>query len=109
MDKPPHEFEPQWLVALKFWWPVAVLTLYARILWHRNLVAKGDRQFWGRELIWELVTAGLCFVISMGIVDYYGFSIKGACAVGTVIGWLGPKGLQAIILSAFKAGNTKGT
>lgn len=108
MDKPPHEFEPQWLVALKLWWPVAGLTIYARILWHRNLVAKGFRRFWGRELLWEFVTAGFCFAISMGIADYFDLSITGACAVGTFVGWLGPKGLQAFLLGALKSGNSKG-
>ncbi|MFV1851656.1 MAG: phage holin family protein [Thalassospira sp.] len=102
MDKPPHEIEPEWLTALKFWWPVAGLTIYARILWHRNLVAKGFRRFWGRELLWELGTAGFCFAISMGVVDYFDFSIEGACAVATLIGWLGPKGLQAMLLGRLK-------
>ena len=102
MDKPPHGIEPEWLAALKFWGPVVALTLFARVLWHRNLVVKGLRQFWGRELLWELGTAVLCFAISMGVVDYFNLSIKGACAAATFIGWLGPKGLQAIILGRGK-------
>jgi hypothetical protein len=44
----------------------------------------------------------------MGIADYFDLSITGACAVGTFIGWLGPKGLQAFLLGAIKSGNSKG-
>lgn len=105
MDKPPHEFEPHWLTTLKYWWPVAVVAIVTRLMRYREAVAKREEKFWKIDLVWELGMAGLCTVVSIGTANYLNLDISGACALTTVVSWIGLKGIQAGIL---KTGNSKG-
>ncbi|WP_133125852.1 phage holin family protein [Thalassospira marina] len=96
-DKPPHEIETGWLSALKMWGLILTFSLYGRLLYHRYLVSKGYRKFWSWDLLWEVLTAGFCAVMSAGVADYLKLETFTACAVASILGWLGPRGLQVLI------------
>lgn len=108
MDKPPHEFEPQWLMTLKYWWPIAVVAVVTRLVRYREHVAENRKRFWRVDLIWELVMAALCAVVADGIATRLDLDRSQAIAATTVISWIGLKGLQVALFGVFKSGNSKG-
>ena len=95
-DKLPPEVQQAILGALGLL-PTAML---ARFLWHHRLVGMGRRRFWSRDLLWEMPTAGLCAVIGGGLASYLGLDIMASHAVVGIVGWLGPRGIEAMVVSA---------
>ena len=108
MDKPPHELEPQWLVTLKYWWPIALVAVVTRLVRYREHVARNRQKFWRMDLIWEVVMAGLCAVVADGIATRFDLDRSQAIAATTIISWVGLKGLQALLFGGFKSGSSKG-
>lgn len=105
-DKPPHEIGAGWLSVLKFWAAILPFSLYARLLYHRYMVSKGHRKFWSWDLLWEVLTAGFCAVMSAGVASYFKLDISTACGVASFLGWLGPRGLQVLIADFRNTSNT---
>ena len=71
--------------------------LLARFLWHHRLVRRGQRRFWSRDLLWEVPTAGLCAIVGGGIASSFGLDPMASHAVVGVVGWLGPRGIEALL------------
>ncbi len=92
-DKLPPEIQQAALGAAGFF-PTAVL---ARVLWHNRLVRMGQRHFWGRELWWEIPAAVFCAITGGGLASYMGLDPMASHAVVGVVGWLGPRGIEAVL------------
>ena len=103
-DKLPPEVQ-QAILGILGLLPTAML---ARALWHRRLVGLGQRRFWSSALLWEMPTAGLCAVIGGGIASYLQLDMMASHAVVGIVGWLGPRGIEALVVSAVGRFSGKG-
>lgn len=75
-----------------------VSAVIGRLAWHTSQVRKGCRRFWSIELLWEMPLAVFMGLVGGGISEYFGLGFLGACAVASFAGWLGPRGLEALLL-----------
>lgn len=69
-----------------------------RLLWHVQMVSTGKRSFWSWWLIWELLTALGCGVMAEGVADWAGLTGKAALAVIVFGSYLGPRGIEVLLL-----------
>ena len=93
IEKLPTEFQ-NFLAGLAGLLPTAFLS---RILLHNKMVKTGHRRFWSKELLWEGPTAVFCAIVGGGIAAYLNFQGMTAHAVVGAIGWLGPRGMEAML------------
>lgn len=65
-----------------------------RLAWHTRLTQKGERQFFSKELLFELPLVYFGFVAGSAVAEWMGFD--GAVATGVVltISYLGPGFVQ---------------
>lgn len=102
-----------------YWTPVwdtvaTILILFipaglARLLWHWNMVQEGRRRFWSVHLLFELPVAALSMYLGAGIAEWIGAGPKGTMAIVGFAAWLGPKGLEALLLLVIKTARAKPT
>lgn len=71
--------------------------LVARLVYHRRLVRLGHRRMWSWELAWEVPTAALCAVLAGGLGEYLALPPLATHALGGVMGWLGPRGMEVLV------------
>lgn len=103
----------------KFLWSIwdsfaALLILFvpaglARLLWHWNMVQAGKRRFWSAHMFFEFCTAVFSMIVALGIAKWAGVGQEETWAVIGFAAWLGPKGLEALLLLAIKTVRTKST
>jgi hypothetical protein len=68
-----------------------------RLMWHTGEVRQGRRKFLGRELALEApIILGMTFLL-IGVADYLGLSAAQSGGLGTVLGWLGPRGIEVAL------------
>lgn len=75
--------------------PTAAL---ARVLWHHRLARLGYRRLWSLALIWEVPAAIFGAIIGGGLAEWLGLSGMTAQAVVGLVAWLGPTGLEDLVL-----------
>lgn len=75
-----------------------VSALAGRLAWHTSQVRKGLRKFWSVELIWEAPLALMMGIVALGIAEYFGLGVKGTGALASLCGWLGPRGMEALLM-----------
>lgn len=73
-----------------------------RIAWHADQVRRGHRQFFSKELLLEIPIIAGVSLLTWGAADYWGLSPGAAAAVGTLAGWLGPRGIEVIVCAWWK-------
>lgn len=99
---------------LAFWDSIATfLWLFvpaglARLLWHWNMVQEGRRRFWSAHLFFEFCTAVFSMIVALGVAKYAGWGLEETAAAVGFGAWLGPKGLEALLLLIIKTVRTKG-
>lgn len=74
--------------------------LLGRLIYHQREARQGRRRFWSRDLFWEIPTAALCAVIAGGIASYQGLDLFMTQALVGIVGYIGPRGLQVMIMKA---------
>lgn len=80
-------------------WPASLLIAVGagRLMWHSGEVGRGRRKFFGRELALEApIIAGMTFLL-FGVADYLSLSVEQAAGLGSVLGWLGPRGVEVLV------------
>lgn len=87
------------LIELLQGWPASLLIAVGagRLMWHSGEVGRGRRRFFGRELALEApIIAGMTFLL-LGVADYLSLSVNQAAGLGSVLGWLGPRGVEVLV------------
>lgn len=84
------------------------LAFLGRLMWHVREVRANQRRFWSLHLLWEVLTAICIGYVADGIAEYFGFD--GAVRTGAVvaISYLGPRGVEDLILKGLHAVKAKG-
>lgn len=75
-----------------------ILAWIGRMSWHVRQVQKRRRRFWSAHLLWELPTAIAIGFVADGISAYFHLDGAAAKAVTIMVAYLGPAGIEAIIL-----------
>ena len=82
-------------------WGASIATLMAwlgRLLWHVTQVKAQKRRFFSIHLVWELITALAMGFVADGMAEYFNLDGKPALAAIVVISYLGPRGLQSLLI-----------
>lgn len=74
------------------------LAWIGRMTWHVRQVQKRQRKFWSAHLLWEVPTALAIGFVADGITDYFALHGKAAIGVIIMVSYLGPAGVESIIL-----------
>jgi len=90
---PPDLRQALWSGILTF-----LLAWIGRMTYHIRQVQKRQRSFWSAHLLWEVPTALAIGFIADGVADYFALHGKAAIAVIIMVSYLGPAGIEAIIL-----------
>lgn len=85
-----------------------ILAWLGRLMWHVREVQKQRRRFWSLHLVWELLTALAISFVADGVVDWLGFDGKAGLGLVVVIAYLGPRGIENLILSWLKSQQRSG-
>lgn len=73
-----------------------------RIMFHAQEVRRAKRKPFGKELIWELPAALGIGMLADGVSSYMGASGSTATAVAVGLGYLGPRGIEALFQKWFE-------
>ncbi|MBX3490916.1 phage holin family protein [Parvibaculum sp.] len=92
-------------------WAVLDSALFAaglgRMIWHVRLCQKGERRFFGLELLAEVPGVLVGFIAGMAIAAYLGLDGRAAQGLVLIVSYLGPDGFQAL-LDKYLSGRRKG-
>lgn len=74
--------------------------LLGRLSWHVAEVQRGNRRFWSWLLALEGLTVGALVIFARAASDYLALSPGGWQELGlaAALGWLGPRGLDALVM-----------
>lgn len=78
-----------------------------RLVWHLRKVHKEERAFFGRELVGEVLGAGVGFIVGAGLAQYLGLDGRAAQGLILIVSYLGPDGFQAIVDRYLSGGRAK--
>lgn len=80
----------------------AIGVFVGRLAWHADQVRSGLRPFFSRELLLELpIVAGISLLV-WSASEFWGLGQGTAAGIGTIAGWLGPRGIEVIAVSWLK-------
>ena len=82
-------------------WAVLDSALFAsalgRLVWHGRKAQKGERNFFGTELLAEIPGVLVGWIIGMGLAEYLGLDGRAAQGLVLIVSYLGPDGFQALL------------
>ena len=82
-------------------WAVLDSALFAsalgRLVWHGRKAQKGERKFFGPELLAEIPGVLVGWIIGMGVAEYLGLDGRAAQGLVLIVSYLGPDGFQALL------------
>lgn len=71
---------------------------FGRLAWHASEVQRGNRRhFFSRDMALDIAVVPGLALVTWGIAEYLHLDAGPAAAIGTAIGWLGPRGVQAAV------------
>lgn len=73
-----------------------------RIMFHAQEVRRAKRKPFGKELFWELPAALGIGMLADGVSGYLGVSGSTATAIAVGLGYLGPRGIEALFQKWFE-------
>jgi len=76
-----------------------VLAWMGRMMWHVREVQGHRRRFFSMHLIWELMTAICIGFLADGVAEWVGLVGKPATAAIIFVSYLGPRGVEQILLA----------
>jgi hypothetical protein len=96
---------PEWIANLPQWLQVMVGFLSMLGAAGMGAMAKiaddvksGNRdRFWTKKLFLEVPAVGMMALIGWGVAEHYGMGVGASVALGSFLGWAGPKTVEAII------------
>lgn len=68
-----------------------------RLMWHSGEVRKGQRRFFGPELLWEIPVAIGMAIIGEAIASYMGASATVSTGIVAVAAYIGPRGAEVLL------------
>lgn len=68
-----------------------------RLMWHSGEVRKGQRRFFGPELLWEIPVAIGMAIIGEAIASYMGASPTVTTGIVAVAAYIGPRGAEVLL------------
>ncbi len=88
-----------------------------RLAWHTRLVQKGERNFFGKEMVFEGITVLFLFYVAQSAIAGVGAflnlpdEVAAAIAPGiaAVIAYFGPGGIQAGLIAVWNWWSTRGS
>lgn len=79
------------------------LAFLGRLAYHVQEVGLKRRKFWSPHLFWEVFTALAIGFVADGLAAYLGLTGKPVTAVIIVVAYLGPRGLESILIRLLEA------
>lgn len=99
----PLSMVPEWLRATGAALVLILSSVFAgRLAWHADQVRRGHRRLWSRELLLEGPTIGAMALLTWALVDYFGLTPGQGAGAGVILGWLGPRGLEIVIVRIWR-------
>lgn len=99
----PISLLPEWLratgAALAM---IATSVLAGRLAWHADQVRRGRRRLWSRELLLEGPAVAALALLTWAATDYLALSPGQTSGVGVILGWLGPRGIEALAIRLWR-------
>lgn len=93
---------PEFMKALTGLGLAAVGVITGRLAWHADQVRRGHRQFFSRELMLEIpIIAGVSLLV-WSAAEFWGLTTGAAAGIGTVAGWLGPRGMEVLFYAIWR-------
>jgi hypothetical protein len=83
------------------------MTSMGRLMWHVREVQLRRRRFFSPHLIWEGITAVCMGFLADGVIHYVGVTGKPALAMALFIAYLGPRGLEAMLIRVLETWGKK--
>ncbi|WP_323781915.1 phage holin family protein [Leisingera sp.] len=68
-----------------------------RLMWHSGEVRKGQRRFFGPELLWEVPVAIGMAIIGEAIASYLGASATVSTGIVALAAYIGPRGAEVLL------------
>ena len=95
----PLSLLPEWLRATGAALALILASVLAgRLAWHADQVRRGRRRLWSRELLLEGPTVAALALLTWAATDYLALTPGQASGIGVILGWLGPRGLEVLII-----------
>ena len=95
----PLSIFPEWLRATGAALALIMASVLAgRLAWHTDQVRRGRRRLWSRDLLLEGPTVAALALLTWAATDYLALSPGQASGLGVILGWLGPRGLEVLII-----------
>jgi len=100
----PFSSLPDWLRTVGATALVILASVAAgRLAWHADQVRRGHRRLWSREILLELPVIAAMACLAAALVDYWHLSSGQAGGVGVALGWLGPRGLEVLLVRLWRS------
>ena len=91
--------------AIEAWGGGALLNglgvLFARLMWHVGRVRKGERRFFGPELVYELPIAFGMAIFGESVAAWIGLPSPSSTALVAGLAYLGPRGAEVLFTKWF--------
>ncbi len=84
-----------------------LLAWLGRMMWHVREVQGQRRRFFSVHLVWELLTACCIGFLADGVAEHFGLAGKPATAAVIFVSYLGPRGVEQILLTFADKFSTK--
>ena len=68
-----------------------------RLMWHSGEVRKGQRRFFGPELLWEIPVAVGMAIIGEAIASYMGVTPTVSTGIVALAAYIGPRGAEVLL------------
>lgn len=95
----PLSLLPEWLRATGAALALILASVLAgRLAWHADQARRGQRRLWSRDLLLEGPTIAALALLTWAATDYLALTPGQASGVGVILGWLGPRGLEVLII-----------
>lgn len=75
-----------------------IMAYIGRLAWHASEVQRGRRRWWSAHLVWELIAAVAIGLVADGVASHLGLSGAPRTAAIVAIAYLGPRGIEALVI-----------
>lgn len=75
-----------------------IMAYIGRLAWHASEVQRGRRQWWSKHLVWELIAAVAIGLVADGVASHLGLTGAPRTAAIVAIAYLGPRGIEALVI-----------
>lgn len=95
----PYSHLPSWLQALAGALGLSVMGVaLGRMAYHAEEVRAERRKLVSLHLVLEVPIIGAMSLLTWGIGAYFELGVSGVAALGPLLGWMGPRGMQWLLV-----------